>query len=162
MAIEIERKFLVQGDYKSQAVSSARIMQGYISASPERSVRIRIRGNEGFLTIKGASDASGLNRYEFEQKLTLPDAEALMKLCLPGVIHKIRYLIPAGAHTWEVDEFLDDNAGLVMAEIELQHENDTFPKPDWLGEEVTGDVRFYNAMLSKNPYKNWKTEFKQQ
>ena len=155
MAIEIERKFLVKGDFSKQVSKSERIMQGYICSQPGRTVRIRIRGEEGFLTIKGASDENGLSRYEFEQKIPPADAEELLKLCEPGIINKTRYLVKAGEHTFEVDEFHGENEGLIMAEIELKTENENFIKPAWLDKEVIGDDRYYNAMLTKYPYTKW-------
>jgi len=153
--MEIERKFLVKGNYKSSAVKHYRIVQGYLSSHPERSVRIRIRDNQGYLTIKGASNATGTTRFEWEKELLLNEAEQLLQLCEPGVIEKTRFLIPAGNHTYEVDEFEGKNEGLVLAEIELESEHQSFEKPLWLGEEVTGDKRYYNAMLSKNPFTQW-------
>ena len=156
MAQEIERKFLVKGEYKSLAAKSERIIQGYLSSVAERNVRVRVKNDKGFLTIKGAGNASGTTRFEWEKEISLDDATQLMKLCEPGMIDKTRFLIPAGAHIFEVDEFYGENEGLTLAEIELSHENETFEKPDWLGEEVTGDVRYYNAQLMKNPLKNWK------
>ena len=156
MAIEIERKFLVKGDFSRQVTSTQRIVQGYICSQPGRTVRIRIRGEEGFLTIKGASDEKGLSRYEFEQKISLADAEELLKLCEPGAIDKIRNLVPVGKHIWEIDVFNGDNAGLVLAEIELACEDEPFERPQWLGQEVSGDRRYYNSMLTKHPYKEWK------
>ena len=155
MAIEIERKFLVKGDFSKQVSKSERIMQGYICSQPGRTVRIRIRGEEGFLTIKGASDENGLSRYEFEQKIPPADAEELLKLCEPGIINKTRYLVKAGEHTFEVDEFHGENEGLIMVEIELKTENENFIKPAWLDKDVTGDDRYYNAMLTKHPYTRW-------
>jgi adenylate cyclase len=157
MAQEIERKFLVAGDYKSEAYTSVRITQGYLSRVPERVVRIRIKGDRGFITIKGTTNESGLSRFEWEKEIPLADAQSLLKLAEPGVIDKTRHLIKNtdGRHTWEVDEFHGDNEGLIMAEIELESENDIFDKPSWLGKEVTGDKRYYNAYLSEKPYKNW-------
>ncbi|RHJ93444.1 CYTH domain-containing protein [Parabacteroides bouchesdurhonensis] len=155
MATEIERKFLVAGDFSKEIYSSQRIVQGYICSLPGRTVRVRIRGEEGFLTIKGASDEKGLSRYEFEQKIPLKDAEQLLTLCEPGVIDKIRHLIKAGEHTWEVDVFHGANEGLVIAEIELTSEDEPFEKPAWLGQEVSGDRRYYNSMLTKHPYTQW-------
>ena len=137
MATEIERKFLVKGDFSRQVTSAQRIVQGYICSQPGRTVRIRIRGEEGFLTIKGASDEKGLSRYEFEQKIPLADAEELLKLCEPGAIDKVRNLVPVGKHTWEVDVFHGDNEGLVLAEIELASEDEPFERPDWIGQVVT-------------------------
>ena len=156
MATEIERKFLVKGDFKQQVVSSQRIVQGYICSQPGRTVRIRIRGEKGYLTIKGSSDEKGLSRYEFEQEIPLYDAEELLKLCEPGIIDKVRYLIPAGLHTWEVDVFHGVNEGLILAEIELSSEDDFFESPSWLGIEVSGDRRYYNSMLTKHPFSQWK------
>lgn len=157
MAQEIERKFLVAGDYKSEAYASVRITQGYLSRVPERVVRVRIKGDKGFITIKGTTNDTGLSRFEWEKEIPLADAQSLLKLAEPGVIDKTRHLIKNtdGRHIWEVDEFHGDNKGLVMAEIELESENDLFDKPSWLGKEVTGDKRYYNAYLSENPYKTW-------
>ena len=157
MAIEIERKFLVSGDFLPEAVSSTRIVQGYICSQPGRTVRIRIRGEEGFLTIKGASDEKGLSRYEFEQKIPLEDAERLLELCEPGAIDKVRYLVPRGSYTWEVDVFHGANEGLILAEIELSSEDEPFEKPAWLGKEVSGDRRYYNSMLTKHPFNSSNT-----
>lgn len=154
--LEIERKFLVQGDFKSDAYKNERICQGYIvTNSNGRSVRIRIRGNKGYITIKGASNASGLSRFEWEKEIPLPEAEQLLAICDPGVIDKTRYLVKAGKHIFEVDEFHDQNEGLIIAEVELGSEDEQYEKPDWLGQEVTGDERYYNAYLSKNPYTKW-------
>lgn len=155
MAQEIERKFLVAGDYKSQAFEQSRIVQGYISSARGRTVRVRIRDGRGFLTIKGASNASGTSRYEWEKELPLDEAEELMKLCEPGVIDKTRYLVRSGMHIFEVDEFYGENEGLVVAEVELQSEEEVFVKPDFIGKEVTGDVRYYNSQLMKKPYTTW-------
>ena len=155
--LEIERKFLVRGeDYRKQATSKSRIKQGYIMSKNGRTVRVRIRDAHGFLTIKGPSQNGGLSRYEFEKEITLDEAEHLMEICEPGIIDKTRYLVKNGDYTFEVDEFYGDNDGLTVAEIELPSEDAVFNKPEWLGDEVTGDVRFYNSMLMKNPYKNWK------
>lgn len=155
MATETERKFLVKSDFSQQVLSAQRIVQGYISSQPGRTVRVRIRGKEAFLTIKGASDEKGLSRYEFEQKIPLTDAEELLKLCEPGIIDKVRNLIPIGKHTWEVDVFHGDNEGLIVAEIELDSEDEPFEHPAWLGAEISGDRRYYNSMLAKHPYKQW-------
>ena len=156
MPQEIERKFLVKGEYKSQAYSQDRIIQGYISSARGRTVRVRIRGGQGYLTIKGASDASGISRYEWEKEIPVEEVKELLELCEPGIIDKTRYLVKAGEYTFEVDEFYGENEGLTMAEIELPDENVAFERPVWLGDEVTGDSRYYNSMLMKNPYKNWK------
>lgn len=156
MSQEIERKFLVTGDYKSQAYAQSRIVQGYISSARGRTVRVRIRDAKGYLTIKGASNASGTSRYEWEKEIPRNEAEDLMKLCEPGVIDKTRYLVRIGNHIFEVDEFHGENAGLVVAEVELTSENEPFEKPDFIGQEVTGDVRYYNSQLMKHPFTGWK------
>lgn len=155
MAQEIERKFLVTGDFKSQAFGQSHIIQGYISSARGRTVRVRIRDDKGYLTIKGASNESGTSRYEWEKELPLCEAEELMKLCEPGGIDKIRYLVRSGAHVFEVDEFHGENKGLVVAEIELNTEDEAFVKPIFIGQEVTGDVRYYNSQLMKKPYTTW-------
>lgn len=155
MPQEIERKFLVKGDYKSQAYAQSRIVQGYICSARGRTVRVRIRDGKGYLTIKGASDAAGVSRYEWEKELPLNEAEDLMKLCEPGVIDKTRYLVHSGKHTFEVDEFYGDNEGLVIAEVELGAEDEDFEKPDFIGGEVSGDIRYYNSQLMKNPFSLW-------
>lgn len=155
MAQEIERKFLVSGEYKSLAFAQSRIVQGYISSAHGRTVRVRIRDGKGYLTIKGASNESGTSRYEWEKELPLAEAEELMKLCEPGVIDKTRYLVRSGSHIFEVDEFYGENEGLVVAEVELESEEEEFVKPDFIGEEVTGDIRYYNSQLMKKPYTSW-------
>lgn len=155
MAIEIERKFLVQGDFKSQAFSKSRITQGYISSSHGRTVRVRIRDDKGYLTIKGPTDLSGMSRYEWEKEISVTEAQELMKLSEHGVIDKVRYLVRSGKHIFEVDEFLGDNWGLIIAEVELDDENEEFLKPSFVGAEVTGDKRYYNSSLMKKPFKNW-------
>ncbi len=155
MAQEIERKFLVQGEFKSSAYASERIVQGYLSSVPERTVRVRALGDKGFLTIKGVADKEGVSRYEWEKEIPVSEALELMKLCEPGIIDKVRYFVKCGTHIFEVDEFQGENAGLIMAEVELQSVAEDFERPGWLGEEVTGDKRYYNAMLSKHPYAKW-------
>lgn len=155
MAQEIERKFLVRGPFQDQVERSTRIVQGYLSSVPERTVRVRIKGDKGFLTIKGIGNASGASRFEWEREITPLEAEQLLAICEPGVIDKVRHLVKAGAHTFEVDEFHGENAGLVVAEVELTAEDEAFARPVWLGEEVTGDARYYNAMLMKQPYTTW-------
>lgn len=155
MPQEIERKFLVTGDYKSQAYAQSHIVQGYISSARGKTVRVRIRDTKGYLTIKGAANASGTSRYEWEKEIPLNEAEDLMKLCEPGIIDKTRYLVRSGNHTFEVDEFYGENAGLVVAEVELSAENEPFEKPDFIGQEVTGDVRYYNSQLMKYPFTTW-------
>ncbi|MDR0895186.1 MAG: CYTH domain-containing protein [Prevotellaceae bacterium] len=156
MAQEIERKFLIVGAFKSEAYAHSQIVQGYICRGGGRSVRIRIRNEKGYLTIKGPSDASGIKRYEWEKEIPVTDARELMLLCEPGVIDKTRYLVRSGPHTFEVDEFHGDNEGLVIAEVELTDENESFEKPDFIGQEVTGDMRYYNTQLTIHPYKKWK------
>ena len=156
MAQEIERKFLVKSDaFKAEAVKEMRITQGYLSSVPERTVRVRIKGEKGFMTIKGIGNESGASRYEWEREISIEDTKALLSICEPGVIDKTRYNVKSGEHTFEVDEFYGENDGLVVAEVELSSEDEAFEKPEWLGEEVTGDVKYYNSMLMKNPYKNW-------
>lgn len=159
MAQEIERKFLVKDDsYRKMADSSSRIRQGYICSIRGRTVRVRIRDTKGYLTIKGPSNASGTSRYEWEHELPLDEAEELMRLCEPGMIDKTRYLVKVGNHTFEVDEFYGDNEGLVVAEVELKSEDEAFERPDFLGEEVTGQVKYYNSFLMKVPYNRWKND----
>ena len=156
MAQEIERKFLVLGDaYKTVAEKSTRILQGYLSSNPGRTVRVRIKGNKGFLTIKGSSNATGTARFEWETEIQAEDAKELLNICEPGVIDKIRYEVKSGNHTFEVDEFFGDNRGLVVAEVELSSEDEVIFKPFWLGQEVTGDPKYYNSVLSKAPYLKW-------
>lgn len=156
MTQEIERKFLVTSDeYKSQAHKKTRITQGYLCSVPERTVRIRVKGNSGYITIKGLGNDSGASRYEWEKEIPLNEAQELLSLCEPGAIDKIRYEIRSGKQTFEVDEFLGENEGLTVAEVELPAESAVFEKPQWVGHEVTGDVKYYNAMLMKNPYKQW-------
>ncbi|MEA3505436.1 MAG: CYTH domain-containing protein [Bacteroidota bacterium] len=156
MALEIERKFLVRGEFKSFASESQKISQGYLSSVVERTVRVRIKGEQGFITIKGKGNETGVSRYEFEKEITLQEAQELLNICEPGVIDKRRFIVKVGKHNFEVDEFYGENKGLIIAEIELESEAEEFVKPQWLGKEVTGDARYYNAMLSKNPYCNWK------
>lgn len=152
---EIERKFLVKGEFKSFAYQLIPIQQGYLSSSPERTVRVRLYGEKACLTIKGASDAKGMSRFEWEKEISPGDARELMKICEPGVIDKSRYFVRVGAHLYEVDEFHADNAGLILAEIELLSEDEVFEKPEWLGEEVTGNSCYYNSFLVKCPYTKW-------
>ncbi|SEP89223.1 CYTH domain-containing protein [Flavobacterium urocaniciphilum] len=153
---EIERKFLVNSlDFIAEAKQTQKIVQGYLNSNPERTVRIRIKDQKGFITIKGQGNDSGTTRFEWEKEIDVKEAEALILLCESGVIDKTRYLIPIGNHTYEVDIFEGENKGLVMAEIELSHENEVFDKPEWLDEEVTNDERFYNAYLSKKPFTTW-------
>lgn len=154
---EIERKFLTQSDdFKTEASRSFRIKQGFLNTDPERTVRVRLREEQGFLTVKGKSTKDGLSRFEWEKEISKTEAESLLLLCEKGVIDKMRYEVPYGNHIVEVDEFFGDNVGLVVAEIELNHPTEIFKKPQWLGEEVTGQVKYYNAQLSKEPYNTWK------
>jgi adenylate cyclase len=154
---EIERKFLVTStEFLSESKKSNRIVQGYLNSNPERTVRVRIKGTQGFIAIKGKGNESGTTRFEWEKEIKITEAEQLLLLCEDGVIDKVRYEIPSGKHLYEVDVFEGDNKGLIIAEIELNDENESFEKPNWLGEEVTGDDRYYNASLSTSSYKNWK------
>ncbi|CAL68330.1 CYTH domain-containing protein [Christiangramia forsetii] len=154
---EIERKFLVTSDkFKEQASKKTLFIQAYLNTHPERTIRIRISGDNAFMTIKGKSSENGLSRFEWEKKIPLGEAKELLKLCEPGKIEKYRHLIPFGDHTYEVDEFLENNNGLVIAEVELQSEDEKFKKPDWLGKEVTGNLDYYNSSLIAKPFKNWK------
>jgi adenylate cyclase len=155
MPQEIERKFLVKEGFKQFAFTHTRITQGYLSSIPERIVRIRINGEKGFITIKGVSNLSGMSRYEWEKEIPVQEARELLALCEPGVIDKTRYLVQVGKFTFEVDEFYGENEGLVIAEVELSSEEELFEKPDWLGKEVTGDKRYYNSKLAKNPFSKW-------
>jgi len=154
--IEIERKFLVlNNDFEASASHKHQIAQGYLNSHPERTVRVRIKGESGFLTIKGKGNKSGTTRFEWETEISLVEAKPLLALCEEGVISKIRYEVEVNEHTFEVDVFSGDNEGLIIAEIELTSENEYFEKPSWLGKEVTNDQRYYNASLSRNPFKNW-------
>ena len=154
--IEIERKFLVSSDaFKNDALRKNHIAQGYLNSVPERTVRVRIKGDTGYLTIKGKSNETGLSRFEWEKEIPLADAKALLLLCEKGIIEKKRYEVPVGKHLFEVDEFFGENEGLLLAEVELQSESEFFEKPHWLGEEVTQDQRYYNSYLSKNPFTSW-------
>jgi len=154
--IEIERKFLVLSeDYKKDAFNTTMIIQGFLNTHKVRTVRVRVNGERGYLTVKGESSSDGTSRFEWEKEINRHDAEALLELCEPGIIKKMRHEINVGHHVFEVDEFLDDNQGLVIAEIELNDQLESFEKPQWLGEEVTGDPKYYNSLLSKHPYKQW-------
>lgn len=155
MGQEIERKYLITGEFKSKAIKSLQIKQGYLSSIPERTVRVRIQDNQGFLTIKGSNKKNSISRFEWEKAITKEEANELIQLCEVGIIDKKRYIVPFGNKIIEVDEFYGENEGLILAEIELDDENETIEKPDWLGKEVTDDPRYYNSMLKKNPYKNW-------
>jgi adenylate cyclase len=154
--IEIERKFLVRSTlFKKQAFSQNRIKQGYLSSVPERTVRIRLKGDHAYITIKGASNKGGVSRFEWEKEISVDEAETLLLLCEPGVINKTRFEVKVGHHIYEVDEFYGGNSGLLLAEIELQSEGEAFEKPNWLGQEVTHDSRYYNSNLSNNPFESW-------
>ena len=148
---ETERKFLVDGSFKEHAFRAYDVRQGYLCSDPDRTVRVRLRGDQGFITVKGRGDASGTTRFEWEKEIPAGEAEALLALAEPGIIDKTRYLIhnTDGIHVWEVDEFHGSNEGLVLAEIELDDEDDAFDRPSWLGAEVTGDPRYYNSSLSR-------------
>ena len=154
--LEIERKFLVTSEaFKTEAFTQNLISQGYLSSNPKRTVRVRIKGNKGFLTIKGVSNESGLSRFEWEKEIAVDEAQELLLLCEKGVIDKTRFEVKFENHIFEVDEFYGENEGLIVAEIELYSETETFEKPNWLGNEVTNDKRYYNSYLSQNPFKNW-------
>lgn len=155
--IEIERKFLViSDDFKKEAHKKSRIIQGFLNTDKERTVRVRLRGESGMITIKGPSSKDGLSRFEWETEISKSDAEALLKLCEKGIIDKIRYEVKIENHLFEIDEFFGDNDGLIIAEVELNHVLEVFKKPQWLGEEVTGNTKYYNSQLSKEPFKTWK------
>lgn len=154
MPLEIERKFLLRSDaWKSLTTRATPLRQGYLSADKQRTVRVRIAGEVGYLTVKGPS--VGAVRPEFEYAVPVADALAMLELCLPPVIEKTRYLVPFGDHVWEVDVFAGANEGLIVAEIELKAENEAFLLPDWVGEEVTADVRYFNSALGRNPFTTW-------
>jgi len=154
---EIERKFLVCGEFKAEAYEAVHIVQGYISSSRNASVRVRLRGERGFITVKSSRSASMMSRFEWEHEIPAEDARLLLSTVGDHVIDKTRYLIKSsdGVHTWEVDEFHADNEGLVVAEVELSSEDEPFAKPQWLGQEVTTDPRYFNSQLVANPYCNW-------
>jgi CYTH domain-containing protein len=154
--LEIERKFLIKNqDFKSQAFNQYEIKQGFLNSNPDRTVRIRLLDEKGFLTVKGKSTSDGLSRFEWEKDLSKQEAENLLKLCEKVIIDKTRYEVKVGNHTYEIDVFHGDNEGLIIAEIELNSKTETFEKPDWLGIEVTGDIKYYNSNLSKFPFKDW-------
>ena len=155
MALEIERKFLVKGDFMPDVISSSRIVQGYLASSPTASVRIRIYGEKGYMTVKGRMSESGMSRFEWEKEIPADEALSLLRLCAGGVIDKVHHIVPFAGHNFEVDVFGGANEGLVLAEVELSSEDEIFEKPSWLGQEVTGDMRYHNSMLLKHPYKKW-------
>ncbi|AKA34879.1 MAG: CYTH domain-containing protein [Muricauda sp.] len=155
--LEIERKFLVTSDaYKKEAQTQTRIVQGFLNTHPDRTVRVRVRDGKGFLAVKGASNQSGTTRFEWETEISASEAANLIDLCEGHILEKIRYAVPCGHHVFEVDEFLAENKGLVIAEVELAHEDEVFEKPSWLGKEVTGAIQYYNSQLTQNPYSQWK------
>ncbi len=155
MAVEVERKFLVKADYKYLAEDSVQILQGYLSTVPERSVRVRITGEKGYITVKGIGNESGISRLEWEYEIPVSDANELLGICETGIIRKKRYSIDYKGHTFEVDEFYGENEGLVVAELELSSEDEAFDKPSWLGREITGETKYYNLILIRHPYKDW-------
>ena len=156
MSIEIERKYLVNNDtFKHLSHKAIRITQGYLNSDKARTVRVRMMGDQGFLTIKGLSDQAGLSRFEWEKEISMSEAQDLLKLCEPGVIDKTRYLVEYQKQIFEVDEFYGENQGLIVAELELTTALQAVSKPDWLGDEVTGDKRYYNSTLMKKPYSQW-------
>jgi CYTH domain-containing protein len=156
MSLEIERKFLVKNlDFKTESFEKKYMKQGYLNSDKNRTVRIRITDEKAFITIKGKSNKAGTTRFEWEKEIPFFEAEELLLLCEASIIEKHRYLIKKGTHTFEVDVFLGDNLGLLVAEIELNSENETFEKPTWLGDEVTGELQYYNSSISKLPFKNW-------
>ncbi|EGF91934.1 CYTH domain protein [Asticcacaulis biprosthecium C19] len=155
MGTEIERKFLVSGDFRSSATSQHRIVQGYLTTNADCTVRVRLMDDKAFLTIKGSSSEDGLERAEWEYPVPVADAEAM--LALPGIrsLAKVRFKVPVGKHVWEVDVFEGANAGLIMAEVELGSRDEGFERPEWIGREVTGDARYYNSQLLTKPYRSW-------
>lgn len=153
MALEIERKFLVTGA-QWRRPDAQRLSQGYLSRDKQRTVRVRIAGEQAFLTIKG--ETRGATRAEFEYEIPVTDAEQLLAMCEGPLVEKLRHVLVHAGHTWEVDEFLGDNQGLVVAEIELASEQAPFDKPDWIGREVTDDPRYYNSNLAVEPYRSWR------
>ena len=159
MSVEIERKFKVTGDFRPYVSRSYRICQGYLNSVPERTVRVRIKGDRGYITVKGISSESGTSRYEWEKEIPVGEAADLLRICEQGIIDKTRHIVevdgPGGKNVFEIDEFHGDNEGLVIAEIELSHEDEDYVRPQWLGEEVTGDKRYYNSYLVSHPYRSW-------
>jgi CYTH domain-containing protein len=154
--IEIERKFLVtSAAFKTEAIKSYEIKQGFLNSHEERTVRVRLKSDKGYLTVKGKSTSDGLSRFEWETEITRLDAQTLLNLCEDGIINKRRYEVKSGSHTIEIDEFFGNNEGLVLAEIELDAVDEDFIKPVWLGQEVTGDLKYYNSQLSKTPFSTW-------
>ena len=156
MSLEIERKFLVKNDdFKKEAHQKKRIQQGYLNMDKSRTVRIRIDDEKAFITIKGKSNTSGTTRFEWEKEINKKEAEQLLDLCERPIIDKTRFFVKARHHIFEIDEFYGENQDLIVAEIELNSENESFQKPLWLGKEVTGNKKYYNSSLIQNPFKNW-------
>lgn len=156
MAYEIERKFLVTNtNFIKEASSKEYIVQAFLNRNPDRTVRIRIKDDKAFITVKGVSNAEGTTRREWEYAIPVSDAKEMLKICEEGAIEKWRYLIPVGNHIFEVDIFEGENKGLIVAEVELESEEETFQKPTWLGKEVTGNVAYYNSQLSQHPFSKW-------
>jgi CYTH domain-containing protein len=154
--IEIERKFLtISNEFKADATAKTRIVQGFLNTNPDRTVRVRIKGEKGFITVKGKSNRAGTSRFEWEKEIPIQEAEALLELCEKGILEKTRFEIPCGNHIFEVDEFHGFNSGLTIAEVELSSEEEAFQKPGWLGQEVTGEIKYYNSQLSHTPYSTW-------
>lgn len=157
MSLEIERKFLVKNDvFKKESFQQKIIKQGYLNSDKNRTVRIRISDHQGFITVKGVSNASGTTRFEWEKEIDVTEATEMLSLCETTIIDKNRFLVESGKHIFEIDEFYGDNQGLIIAEIELNSENETFEKPTWLGAEVTGNAKYYNSYLSKFPFSTWR------
>ncbi len=157
MSLDIERKFLVKNDaFKKVSFQQKIIKQGYLNSDKNRTVRIRISDHQGFITVKGVSNASGATRFEWEKEIDVTEATEMLSLCETTIIDKNRFLVESGKHIFEIDEFYGDNQGLIIAEIELNSENETFEKPTWLGEEVTGNAKYYNSYLSKFPFSTWR------
>lgn len=157
MGYEIERKFLVKGDYKSSSFKKYSIKQGYLALSSLNVVRVRVKGDKGYITVKSSVIKDSIKRNEWEYEIPVNDAEEMLLLCKEGIIDKTRYLVKVGKHIYEVDEFYGENEGLLIAEVELEDENEIYDKPEWLGEEVTGNLKYYNSYLSLHPFKTWTT-----
>jgi adenylate cyclase len=154
--LEIERKFLVRSlEFRKEATSKKLIIQGFLNTHPERTVRVRIMGEEAFITVKGKSYNGGLLRFEWEHRISPDEGEALLNLCERPLLEKYRYVVPVGRYRFEVDEFLGDNKGLVVAEVELKNEADIVKAPAWVGKEVTGQKKYYNSQLIRKPYSKW-------
>lgn len=156
MPYEIERKFLIASDFKADVFSQSEIKQGYLSSDPERIVRIRVRNEKAYLTIKSTLSDTEFTCYEWEKEINFNDALDMLAFCEPSIIEKTRYLAKIDTHTFEIDEFHGENEGLLFAEIELASESEIFEKPNWLGKEVTDDIRYYNFYIAQHPYKTWK------